>query len=231
MRIFAIGDLHLPGGQEKPMDIFGDHWQEHFTQISQDWLAKVTPDDVVLIPGDISWAMTLENAQGDLDSIGALPGTKIMIRGNHDYWWSSLTRVRQALAPGFFALQNDALKIGPYVIAGTRGWTCPGARESSLADEKIYQREIQRLSMSLQAAVRLDDTAKIIAMIHYPPFNEFREDSGFTQLFEEYGVSHVVYGHLHGRSTQNAFNGLRKYVFYTLTSCDALGFSLHELAV
>lgn len=231
MRIYAIGDLHLPGGQEKPMDIFGDHWQDHFAHISRDWQARVKPQDVVLLPGDISWAMSLEQACADLQAIGALPGRKIMIRGNHDYWWSSLTRVRTALPPGFFALQNDALFLDGILFAGTRGWQCPGSRDFSPADDKIYRREVQRLEMSLCAARKLDADAPIIAMIHYPPFNERQEDSGFTELFDKYAVHRVLYGHLHGKSIHSAFNDTRNGIPYRLTSCDALGFLLMEVPV
>ena len=97
MGLYAIGDLHLPGGQEKPMDIFGDHWEDHFSRISQDWRTRVKADDTVLIPGDISWAMQLAAARPDLEAIGALPGRKVILRGNHDYWWSGITQVREAL--------------------------------------------------------------------------------------------------------------------------------------
>ena len=125
MTLFAIGDLHLPGGEEKPMDIFGDHWENHFAHIAADWRARVKDGDAVLIPGDISWAMQLECAVPDLQKIGALPGRKVLIKGNHDYWWNSISRLRRMLPEGMSALQHDALDMGDFVVCGTRGWMFP----------------------------------------------------------------------------------------------------------
>ena len=119
MAVYAIADLHLPA-QQKPMDIFGEHWRDHFQRISEDWLGRVKPEDVVLLPGDISWAMRLEEALEDLQSIGRLPGTKLLLRGNHDYWWNSIGRVRRALPEGMYALQNDSLCVGGRLYAGSR---------------------------------------------------------------------------------------------------------------
>ncbi|MBS7299823.1 MAG: metallophosphoesterase, partial [Eubacteriales bacterium] len=141
MIVYAIGDLHLPGGDDKPMAVFGAHWEGHWEKICQDWRARVTTQDVVLVPGDISWAMQLEHALDDLHAIAALPGRKILLRGNHDYWWSSLTRVREALPEGMYALQNDAMEMEGIVFAGSRGWTLPGSEAATGEDLKIYQRE------------------------------------------------------------------------------------------
>ena len=153
MAIFAISDLHLPGGDVKPMDVFGDHWAGHFEKISADWREKVGPDDVVLLPGDLSWAMGLKEAQADLDAIGALPGKKVILRGNHDYWWSAIGRVRDALPEGMYAVQNDCVELCGRVICGTRGWNLPG--EQSTADDiKVYKRELLRLEMTLKEARR-----------------------------------------------------------------------------
>ena len=112
MDIFAIGDLHLPGGADKPMNVFGAHWEGHFDRIRADWLAKVHEDDAVLIPGDISWAMQAEDARADLEEIGRLPGKKILLRGNHDYWWCGISRLRDMLPAGMYAVQNDAMLLG-----------------------------------------------------------------------------------------------------------------------
>lgn len=226
MRVFAIGDLHLPGGQEKPMNVFGAQWDDHFARIAADWRDKVGEGDLVLIPGDISWAMTLEQAEEDLRAIGALPGGKLILRGNHDYWWSSIGRVRAALPDGMHALQNDAFLSGEVLIAGTRGWQTPGSKEFEAADEKIYLREVQRLELSLKDARKKSGTLPILAILHYPPFNEQQEDNGFTQLLEGYGVARALYGHLHGRSVHTAFQGVRNGIDYRLVSCDALQFRL-----
>lgn len=223
MKLFAIGDLHLSHSSDKPMDVFGPAWDDHAARVEKAWSDTVAEDDVVLIPGDISWAMQLDEARADIAFIAALPGTKILMRGNHDYWWASLSKVRAILPKGVYALQNDAIDIGGAVIAGSRGWMCPGSSGfDSETDRKIYDREAIRLGMSLQKAGK---GSRIIAMLHYPPFNEKRNSSAFTDLFEEYGVEHVVYGHLHGKSCRSAFEGVREGISYTLCSADHLGFA------
>ena len=185
MHVYAISDPHLSFTEDKPMSVFGAVWENHWDEITADWKAKVQSDDVVLIAGDISWAMYLQDAVKDLELIGALPGTKILIRGNHDYWWSGISKVRAVLPEGTYCLQNDALKIGKYVFAGSRGWSVPetGAAQSA-EDAKIFEREIIRMELSLTAADKLrEEGDKLIAMIHYPPFNSRYENSPFTKLF------------------------------------------------
>ncbi len=225
MAVFAIADLHLPA-QQKPMDIFGEHWRDHFQRVRQDWLDRVSGDDLVLLPGDFSWAMRLEDAMEDLESVGALPGRKLLLRGNHDYWWSGIGRVRRALPEGMFALQNDSMCFDGRLYAGTRGWTLPGP-EISADDLHIYQRERLRLEMSLKHARRLDPVAPITAMLHYPPLTE--EEPGFSDLLEAYGVEDCVYGHLHGAAIYGAVRGERRGVRYHQVSCDGLGFRLYKL--
>ena len=145
MRLFAIGDLHMSGGDDKPMDIFGAQWDRHFLRISENWRKVVSPDDTVLIPGDISWAMQLENALPDLQEIGKLPGKKILCKGNHEYWWNSISRIRAVLPDGMQALQFDAADLGCCVVCGTRGWLFPTDKTPLAAqDEKICIREAQR---------------------------------------------------------------------------------------
>lgn len=240
MRIFAIGDLHLPGGDKKPMDVFGAHWENHFERISEDWRARVGDQDVVLIPGDISWAMQLDCALEDLRRIGTLPGRKLILRGNHDYWWSSLTQLRSNLPENMHAVQNDAYDAGDVVFCGTRGWTLPqpGSAETAdgpagTQDEKIYRREVMRLEMSLQAARRLAGERPVFAMMHYPPLlpEYARSGTEFTRLLTQYGVCRCVYGHLHGPSVQRGFSGLYNGVQYDLVSCDALCFVLKDVSL
>lgn len=231
MRIYAIGDLHLPGAQSKPMDVFGAHWEGHFEKIEQDWRSRVQPDDTVLVPGDLSWAMTLEEAAPDLKRICALPGRKLLLRGNHDYWWSSLMRVRALLPEGNWALQNDARDIGDAVVCGTRGWNVVADNSTDAQNLKIYRRELMRLELSLKDAAAKAQGRPIVCMLHFPPFGEKKEDSGFTQLLEAYGVHTCVYGHLHGEGIRSAFEGERGGVRYKLVSCDSLGFRLHEVEV
>lgn len=230
MRVFAIGDLHLPGGDMKPMDVFGSHWENHFERISGSWRARVSEDDVVLIPGDISWAMQLADALHDLERIAQLPGRILILRGNHDYWWSSLTQLRCSLPQGMHAVQNDAYDAGDMVFCGTRGWTIPG-QGAAAQDEKIFRREVLRLEMSLKAAAQTADGRPIVAMMHYPPLLPEHKASGtaFTKLLSAYGVSRCVYGHLHGQSIQRGINGVYDGVRYDLVSCDALGFAVKEV--
>lgn len=234
MNIFAIADLHLSFGvPNKKMDLFGPLWNDHPAQIAAHWQKMITPEDLVLIPGDISWAMTLEEVKPDLAWIDALPGTKVMIRGNHDYWWPSLKKLQSMLPPSIKAIHNTALTIGDISICGTRYWDSPEFSFAALyghepapfspADEKIYLRELQRLEISLKL---LDPQARCkIALTHYPPIGPQMEPTRASHLFETYGVEHVLFGHLHfleGRPGPRF--GQARGVHYALTSCDYLNF-------
>ena len=230
MKLFAIGDLHLPGGSEKPMDVFGPHWEGHFERISADWRARVSDEDAVLIPGDISWAMQLADAVPDLRAIAELPGRKVLIKGNHDYWWASLTRVREAAGEGMTVLQHTAADLGACVVCGTRGWLfpTPGAPLGE-DDRKVYLRELARLKLALDEAKALADGRPVVAMLHYPPLFDTMRDTEFTALLEAYGVHTAVYGHLHGAGIRAGFTGEHNGVRYLLTSCDSLDFRLAEV--
>ena len=232
-RIWAIADLHLPGGNRKPMDVFGDHWADHFTKIQRDWRERVGPEDVVLIPGDISWAMQLEAALPDLLALAALPGRIVLLRGNHDYWWNSLTQLRAALPENMRAIQNDAWDAGFCVFCGTRGWTIPEGEEAAAQDVKIYRRELARLEMSLKEAQRIAEGRPIVALMHYPPVfpEKMREGTEFTRLMSAYGVSRCVYGHLHGPSVRRGIHATLQGVRYDLTACDALDFRLLDVSL
>jgi len=223
MDIYAIGDLHLSSCVNKPMDVFGEHWVNHWDRIRADWQERVRDSDCVLIPGDISWAMTLEQAKPDIEEIGQMPGRKILLKGNHDYWWSSLKKVRSILPENMDVLQNNSYQIEGTTICGTRGWLCPNG---SMADQdrKIYEREVQRLKLSLESSEQNGND--IIVMMHFPPFNEKREISGFVELFLAYGVKRVLYGHLHGDSLKNAFEGIWQGIEYHQVSSDHLDFKL-----
>ena len=226
MRIFAISDLHLPA-RRKPMDIFGPHWENHFERIRDSWLSQVTEEDVVLLPGDFTWAMRLDEAMEDIGKVGVLPGRKILLRGNHDYWWGGIGQVRRALPEGMYALQNDAMEMEGIVFAGSRGWTLPGSEAATGEDLKIYQRERLRLEMSLKAARRLGEEKPLIVMMHYPPFSTACE--GFSDLLSQYGVDKCVYGHLHGAGLQAAFNGVKNGVTSYQVSCDGLNFQVRRI--
>lgn len=221
MKIFAISDLHLASTCDKPMDVFGGHWENYTEKIQSNWKEKISDEDLVLIAGDISWAMKLDEVHEDLKWIHELPGTKIMIKGNHEYWWKSISSVREILPSSIKAIQNDAIKIGNYIICGTRGWTVPEqGKELSEEDLKIYKREVERLKLTLAFASNMkEENDKIIAMIHFPPFGANKEPSEFTELFEKYGVEKVVFGHIHGYTNCPLISEING-VTYHFTSCD-----------
>lgn len=216
MKVFAISDLHLSLNNPKPMDIFGPVWNNYLDDIVKDWQEKVTDDDVVLLAGDLSWAMKLNDAVKDIEFIAKLPGKKIIIRGNHDYWWEAIGKVRKVLPQNFYALQNDCIEINNVIFCGTRGWT--------FDDEKLLNRELIRLEMSLKSAKSIqNNNQKIVCMLHYPPFDKVFSSTNFTKLLENYGVSYVIYGHLHGlkKGTFSLTYHMNKIDYY-LTSCDML---------
>ncbi len=224
MAIFAIGDLHLPGGQDKPMNVFGNQWDNHADRIFSSWREMIHPEDLVLIPGDISWAMHFEQAKADLQTIADLPGTKLILRGNHDYWWSSIGKIRAWLPEGMVALQNDAFQWQDFVICGTRGWVFPTELNPLDAqDAKIYDRELIRLELSLQQAAAYQQP--IVAMLHYPPLLKDTVSTAFTRLLETYHVETCCFGHLHDVGIQNAFQGRKNDIDYHLVSCDAINFT------
>ena len=232
MKIFAISDLHLCLSGAKPMDIFGATWENYLDIIKQDWNNRVSDEDYVLMAGDMSWALKLEEATNDLEFLQSLKGHKIIIRGNHDYWWKSISSLRQMLPKSIYPLQNDAIKIGNVIVAGTRGWNVPEKNKPfTTEDEKLYKREVLRLELSLEFAKKLktEEKDEIIAMIHFPPFNSNFEDSEFTNLFEKYGVKKVIYGHLHGKSSRTILNTNKNGIEYFLTSCDKLNNKLVQI--
>lgn len=223
MNIYSISDLHLDINNTKPMDIFGPVWHNYLDKIVDSWNSLVQDDDVVILAGDYSWAMKLDEVVPDFDFLKNLKGIKILIRGNHDYWWSSVSRVREKLPENTYALQNDAIKIGEYIFCGNRGWIIPEGKYDTEENQKLYNRELVRLELSMKSAKKLQtNDEKIIYITHYPPFNNKIEPSLYTKMLEEYGVSYVVFGHLHGyvnpKMLYNEINGIK----YFLTSCDAV---------
>ena len=222
MQIYAIADLHLSLTSEKPMDVFGEAWRGHAEKLKRNWQERVQQDDLVLVPGDISWAMQLSAALPDLSFIGDLPGKKILLKGNHDYWWSAIGRVRSNLPEGMRALQNDSIVEDGIGICGSRGWLCPGSNNFNAEDQKIYLRELDRLSLSLASLPAVETK---IAMLHFPPFLDKEKGSGFTERLEEAGVQIVVYGHLHGEANRYAFEGERNGITYHCVAADKLDFA------
>ena len=230
MKIFAISDLHISTNTNKPMDVFGGNWEGYLDKIFADWESKVSPDVLVLIGGDISWAMNIDDAREDVNLLAKLKGKKIMIKGNHDYWWSAIGKVRDMLPEGVFALQNDCVKIDNVIICGSRCWSVPGSPDFDERDNKIYLREAERLKLSFNAVKKIrEEGDKVIALVHYPPFNVKREASLFTELFKENKVDAVVYGHLHGKSVRSDKLVIKDGVKYYLTSCDQVDNKLQEI--
>ena len=215
MRLFAIGDLHLSGTPaKKPMDVFGPRWTNHWQRIQEDWRSRVSDDDTVLIAGDTSWAMHLKEAQEDLGEIRALPGKKIIIRGNHDYWWESAGKLnRLDNENNMYYLYGTVMETEnkEFAVCGTHGWISPGdIHYRSPQDDKPYRRELLRVERTLQEAEKL----------HYPPVCDLTKPSGFTELLEKYKVPLCVFGHLHGMQPNTMFPRIFNGTLLHLVSAD-----------
>ncbi len=239
MNVWAIADLHLAFGvPQKSMEVFGEEWHDYAAKIESHWSALVKQEDLVLLAGDISWAMKVEDAKKDLDWIGALPGTKVMIKGNHDYWWSSLSKITPILPPSIHLIQNNSFLFHQIAIAGARLWDSDEynfnslinfkepptaiARRETLDQEKIFKRELERLELSLKA---IPTTATIrLAMTHYPPIGNDLQPSQAASLLERYSISHCVFGHLHSVKKGTPLFGTARGTTYSLTSADYLNF-------
>jgi len=226
MALYAVGDLHLSFSSDKPMDLFGNQWVNHYKKIEEHWDSIVYEEDTVLIPGDTSWAMTLNDAMVDLEWINRRPGRKILIKGNHDYWWGSINKLN-SLFDNMHFIQNNFFNYDDYAVCGTKGWSTPiDDHRYTDKDEKIYNREANRLKLSLESA-KMAGYTKFITMLHYPPTNESFEPSLFTNIMEEYRVEKAIYGHLHGEeSFEVGISGLMNGIEYYLVSCDYLDFKL-----
>ncbi len=244
MRIWAIGDLHLSFGvANKSMDIFGPNWEDHAKKIAANWKSAIQPDDLVLVPGDLSWAMKLEDAVPDLQWVHELPGTKVMIKGNHDYWWGSLSKIAPVLPPSIHLIQNNVFNWKDASIGGARLWDTPEYsfgefteyRENPKQKEKpteelvqeelsqkIFNRDLDRLKMSLKG---LNPEAKFrLAMTHYPPIGADLKPSRAAQILEEYNIHVCVFGHLHNLKADRPLFGTARGVRYVLASCDYIHF-------
>ena len=233
MSIYVIGDLHLPFGVEKPMDIFGENWEGYTDKLKDDWNKKVKPDDTVILAGDFSWATYLKDTYNDFDFINKLPGKKILLKGNHDYWWTTLKSMKEYLEENNFNnidfLYNNSFLINNTIIVGTRGWALTDSDNS----EKMINRESQRLELSIKDAIQKYGTDKeIIAIMHYPPLsntkmkNEYTYDSQFIDIMKKYNIKRCYYAHLHGNSHKEAVEGNIDGIEFNLVSGDYLGFEL-----
>ncbi len=229
-RIFAIADLHLSLAGYKPMDIFGEQWSDHAGRIAEAWDATVSEEDTVLLPGDLSWARNAEEAAPDLEWIGRRPGRKILMRGNHDSWWSSLTKVRRLLPPGCEPLQNNSFLEQGWVIVGARGWTSPDDPNATAGDARVFNRELQRLKLSIAHADEAYGAGPPrMAMLHYPPWIEGRKATAVVGLLNKAGARVCIYGHLHGEDHRFALSGERDGIRYQFVAADAVGFAPAEV--
>ncbi len=222
MSVFTISDLHLSLSADKSMDIFKG-WENYVERIEKNWRAVVTDKDTVVLPGDISWAMKISDAVKDFAFINALPGKKIIIKGNHDLWWSSMKKMNQFLAENGFDtvefLNNSAALADSKVICGTRGWLI----EESGTDSKLINREALRLRASLEQGIKLG--TDLVVFLHYPPVTQQNVCTEIVSVLQEYNVRRVYYGHIHGNSAVYAVNGPVDGIDYRLVSCDRVDFT------
>lgn len=222
MSIFTIADTHLSLSDDKPMDIFGG-WQDYVSRLESNWKSLITDEDTVVLPGDISWAMSLEGALEDFRFIHNLPGKKIILKGNHDYWWNTKRKMDTWLEnenlDTISILHNNAFKVGDYVLCGTRGWFYDA---ETGADMKVLLREASRLDMSIQEGKKLGDN--LIVFLHYPPVMQSQKCQEIFDVLKKHDIKRCYYGHLHGESTRHSVNDAVDGIKFSLISADFLGF-------
>ena len=233
MSIFVIADLHLAFNENKPMDIFGENWEGHDEKIKKSWKEKVKENDLVVLPGDFSWSMYLENTIQDFEYLCNLPGKKLLLKGNHDYWWTTVTSMRKFLKENNFTnidfIYNNSYEFENYIIAGTRGWNL-----TEEGNEKMLNREAIRLEISLQNAIKkYGEEKEIIVFMHYPPIVNANlisnKESKFIAIMKKYNVKKCFYGHLHGTSINEAIEGKYFGIEFKLISSDKLNFNLYKI--
>ena len=236
MAIYTIGDLHLSFHEKKPMSIFGENWKGHEQKIKQDWESKVKENDLVVLPGDFSWSTYLKDTYEDFSYLNSLPGKKILLKGNHDYWWTTLTSMRKYVKENNFEsidfIYNTAYEYENYIIAGTRGW---GQNEEA-DNQKLLNREVARLELSLREAIKLNEKQEkeIIVFLHYPPITnnnlKNNEITDFIKVMQQYKIKRCYYGHLHSSSIKDAVEGEYGGINFKLVSADGLDFKLLKVA-
>ena len=234
MAIYAIADLHLSFLQDKPMNIFGDNWENHAEKIKKNWIEKVKPEDTVVLAGDFSWAMYLNDTKLDFKYLNDLPGTKILLKGNHDYWWGTLSKMNEFLKENNIEnikfLYNNSYLVENKIIVGSRGWNTLDVDDNS----KMIKRENARLELSINDGLgKYGVDKEIIAFMHYPPINKGELLNGiktqFVKTLEKYNVDSCYYGHLHGTSHKDAVEGKIQEIKYKLISADYLKFDLEKI--
>ena len=231
MSIYVIADLHLSFSQNKPMDIFGDNWENHDEKIKKNWIKKVKADDYVILPGDFSWATYIEDTKLDFSYLNSLPGKKILLKGNHDYWWTTLASMRKFVKENEFEnidfLYNNSYLVEDKIIVGTRGWNVFDSEN----DKKMIKRETARLELSIKDGIqKYGNEREIIAFLHYPPITQNNlnkpENREFINMLKKYNIKRCYYGHLHGQSHKDAVVGILDGIEYKLISADYLNFDL-----
>lgn len=234
MAIYAIADLHLSFLEDKPMNIFGDNWENHAEKIKNNWTEKVKPEDTVVLAGDFSWAMYLNDTKLDFKYLNDLPGTKILLKGNHDYWWGTLSKMNEFLKENNIEnikfLYNNSYLVENKIIVGSRGWNTLDVDDNS----KMIKRENARLELSINDGLsKYGADKEIIAFMHYPPINKGELLNGiktqFVKTLEKYNVDSCYYGHLHGTSHKDAVEGKIQEIKYKLISADYLKFDLEKI--
>lgn len=234
MSIYTIGDLHLSFRENKPMDIFGENWANHEQKIKEDWLKKVKEEDLVVLPGDFSWATYLKDTDLDFEYINNLPGKKLLLKGNHDYWWTTLNKLRTFVEEEKFSnidfIYNNAYEFENKIIVGTRGWSFGESEE----DKKIAKREAMRLELSINEGKKLyGEEKEVMAFMHYPPIINSHiaknEPSDYVRVMQKYGIKKCFYGHLHSTSIQEAVDGNYFGIEFKLVSADGVDFKLVKI--
>lgn len=236
MSVYIIGDLHLSFNTDKPMDIFGKNWEGHEVKIANNWKEKVKPDDTVILAGDFSWATYIEETYLDFKYINELPGNKILLKGNHDYWWTTITSMKRYLQENNFNninfLYNNSFLLEDKIIVGTRGWPLLDIENS----EKMINREAARLELSIKDGIeKYGNDKQIISIMHYPPIlktsmkNEYTYDSPFLDIMKKYNIEKCYYGHLHSNSHRDAIEGNVEGIEFKLISSDYTNFNIIEI--
>lgn len=234
MAIYAIGDLHLSFKENKPMSIFGNNWENHEEKIKQDWLSKVKEEDLVVLPGDFSWATYLKETDMDFAYLNNLPGKKILLKGNHDYWWNTVTSMKNYLKENSFEnidfLYNNSYEFDNCIIVGTRGWS----QTEDVEDKKLFKREAIRLELSIQDGIKKYGQEKeIIVFTHYPPITNANilknESNEMIKIMQKYQIKKCFYGHLHSNSIREAVEGEHYGIEFKLVSADGLDFKLCKI--
>ena len=236
MSIYVIGDLHLSFSTNKPMNKFGENWENHSEKIKRDWIENVKPEDTVILAGDFSWATYLEDTYEDFKYLSDLPGNKLILKGNHDYWWTTITAMNRFLQEQNIEnvefLHNNSYLVEDKIIVGTRGWALLDSENS----EKMIKRESDRLELSIKAGIeKYGEDKEIICIMHYPPIsksamkNEYTYNSKFLDVMKKYNIKKCFYGHLHGASHKEAIEGIIEGIQFKLISADYLDFKLKKI--